>query len=101
MVIQSKATFGEVFVNGRGAREVRVSFNAVSLTHSGGLFLLHRFLQQLRLRSRFAERIRFVRRNIRYTISDLILCLHDDLRRKLFGQRSSLILDLDTSVLTV
>ena len=33
-----------------GAREVKISFAGQSLTHFGGLFLLHRFVQRLGLR---------------------------------------------------
>ena len=50
-----------------GAREVKISFAAQSLTHFGGLFLLHRFVQRLGLRSLLADRVRFEQRNNRYT----------------------------------
>jgi len=140
-----------------GAREVEISFAAHSLTHFGGLFLLHRFVQRLGLRALLADRVRFDQRNNRYAISESLLAwlyplvlglgrietarllqhngvfqyltglptypdpqtlrrflirfgqaglerflrLHDQLRRQLLGHRSSIILDLDTSVLTV
>ena len=46
-----------------GAREVKISFAAQSLTHLGGLFLLHRFVQRLGLRSLLADRVCFAQRN--------------------------------------
>lgn len=140
-----------------GARDVEISFTAESLTHFGGLFLLHRFVQRLGLRSLLAHQVRFDQRNNRYAISESLLAwlyplvlglgrietarllqhngvfqyltglptypdpqtlrrflirfgeaglerflrLHDQLRHQLFGHRSSMILDLDTTVLTV
>lgn len=140
-----------------GAREIEISFTAESLTHFGGLFLLHRFVQRLGLRSLFAHHVRFAQRNNRYAISESLLAwlypvvlglgrietarllqhngvfqyltglrtypdpqtlrrflirfgeaglepfvrLHDRLRRQLLGRRASMILDLDTTVLTV
>lgn len=140
-----------------GARGVAVSFTAELLTHFGGLFLLHRFVQRLGLRSLLAHQVRFDQRNNRYAISESLLAwlyplvlglgrietarllqhngvfqyltglptypdpqtlrrfllrfgqaglerflrLHDQLRRNLWGRRSALTLDLDTSVLTV
>jgi Transposase DDE domain group 1 len=140
-----------------GARDVQISFTAESLTHVGGLFLLHRFVQQLGLRSLVAHHVRFDQRNNHYAISESLLAwlyplglglgrietarvlqrngvfeyltglptypdpqtlrrflirvgqaglerfrrLHDHLRRRLLGRRSSMVLDLDTSLLTV
>ena len=56
-----------------GAREVEISFAGQSLTHFGGLFLLHRFVQQLGLRSLLAQWVRFPHRNNRYAISESLL----------------------------
>ena len=56
-----------------GAREVEISFAGQSLTHFGGLFLLHRFVQRLGLRSLLADRVRFEQRNNRYAISESLL----------------------------
>jgi hypothetical protein len=56
-----------------GAREVKISFAGQSLTHFGGLFLLHRFVQRLGLRSLLADRVRFEQRNNRYAISESLL----------------------------
>jgi len=66
--LRQKLTLGEILAMGRsGAREVKISFAAQSLTHFGGLFLLHRFVQRLGLRSLLADRVRFEQRNNRYT----------------------------------
>ncbi len=56
-----------------GARQVRISFTAESLTHFGGLFLLHRFVQRVGLRSLLAHQVRFHQRNNRYAISESLL----------------------------
>lgn len=140
-----------------GVREIEISFAGQSLTHFGGLFLLHRFVQRLGLRSLLADRVRFEQRNNRYAISESLLAwlypmvlglgriettrvlqyngvfqaltglptypdpqtlrrfllrfaaaglvpflrVHDHLRAQLRLPRTTLTLDLDTSVLTV
>ncbi len=56
-----------------GARELEISFAGESLTHFGGLFLLHRFVQRLGLRSLLAQRVRFTQRNSRYAVSESLL----------------------------
>ena len=56
-----------------GVREVEISFAGQSLTHFGGLFLLHRFVQRLGLRALLADRVRFEQRNNRYAISESLL----------------------------
>ena len=58
-----------------GARNVRTTFTAASLTHFGGIFLLHQFLQQLKLRTYLSTTLRYRERNNRYTLSELILAL--------------------------
>lgn len=58
-----------------GARKVRASFTAAALTHFGGIFLLHSFLQQIRLRTYLSDLITYRERNSRYTISELLLAL--------------------------
>lgn len=56
-----------------GARKVRIVFTASSLTHFGGVYLLHQFLQQIQFRSFLARTLRFPQRNHRYTISELVI----------------------------
>lgn len=59
----------------RGPKNLRVSFNAVGLTHFGGLLLIQRFLQRLGLRMAFGNAIRFAQRNQRYSISEHLIAL--------------------------
>jgi len=58
-----------------GARNVRTEFTSAALTHFGGIFLLHSFLQCLKLRTYLAQRICYRDRNNRYTLSELLLAL--------------------------
>jgi len=57
----------------QGALRLRVNFTAASLTHFGGVYLLHQFLQKLRLRSLAYRMIPYQQRNNRYTLSELLL----------------------------
>ena len=56
-----------------GARKIRTKFTAAGLTHFGGIYLLHQFLQQLRIRSYLYLNLTFPQRNNRYTLSELLL----------------------------
>lgn len=58
-----------------GARKIRIKFTAAGLTHFGGVYLFHRFLQQIRFRSYLYQNLPFVQRNSRYTLSELFLAL--------------------------
>lgn len=58
-----------------GASKIRTSFTAGGLTHFGGIYLLHLFLRQLKLRTYLSAQIQFPQRNHRYTTSELILAL--------------------------
>jgi hypothetical protein len=58
-----------------GARNIRTKFTAAGLTHFGGIYLLHQFLQQLRVRSYLYHHLAFPQRNNRYTLSELLLAL--------------------------
>jgi hypothetical protein len=59
----------------RGLKHVRVSFTGDHLTRYGGVFLLHRFFQQLHLRRLFRDGVRFLQRNNTYTIPEMLLAL--------------------------
>lgn len=59
----------------RSPRNVRIAFNHAGLTHYGGAFFLHEFLRVLQLRNFLARRLRWDRRNRRYSISQMILAL--------------------------
>jgi hypothetical protein len=50
-------------------------FTGDHLTRFGGVFLLHRFLQQLQLRRRLREDVRFPQRNNTYSIPEMLLAL--------------------------
>lgn len=58
-----------------GARKIRTKFTAAGLTHFGGVYLLHQFLQQLRIRSFLTIRLSYTQRNNRYSLSELLLAL--------------------------
>ncbi len=58
-----------------GARKIRIKFTAAGLTHFGGIYLLHQFLQRLHLRSFFAQQLSYEQRNHRYTLSEMLLAL--------------------------
>lgn len=50
-------------------------FGGDHLTRYGGVFLLHRFFHQLRLRRRFHESLRFAQRNNTYSIPEMVMAL--------------------------
>ena len=58
-----------------GARKLRTKFSAAALTHFGGVYLLHQFLQRLHLRWYLQQHIEFSQRNHRYTLSEMLLAL--------------------------
>lgn len=49
---------------------MRVAFDGLGLTQFGGVTLIERFFQRLRLQRAFSRDIRFVQRNNRYSISE-------------------------------
>ncbi len=59
----------------RGHKRVRVQFIRERLTRFGGVFLLHRFFQQLRLRRDFHAWVHFPQRNNTYSIPEMLLAL--------------------------
>ncbi len=59
----------------KGPRSVRVRFNARTLTHFGGVYLLQRFFTRLRLKRSLTKGVRFRQRNTRYTLGDMVLAL--------------------------
>ena len=58
-----------------GSKNIRVAFAAGQLTHFGGVYLLHYFLQQLRLRTFLAERLRLSEHNNHFTITERLCAL--------------------------
>jgi Transposase DDE domain group 1 len=59
----------------RGPKRVRVVFTSNHLTRFGGVYLLHRFCQQLRLRRRFHREVSFRQRNNSYSVPEMLLAL--------------------------
>lgn len=58
-----------------GSRHIRTKFSASGLTHFGGVYLFHQFLQQLRFRSYFTWYLSSPKRNNRYSLTELLLAL--------------------------
>lgn len=58
-----------------GSRKVKVSFTAGQLTHFGGVYLLHQFLQQLKFRTFLGRRLQCDERNNHFTISERLCAL--------------------------
>lgn len=54
---------------------IAVSFTAGALTHFGGVYLLHQFLQRLSLRTYFSQRLRLLERNNYFTISERLFAI--------------------------
>jgi len=59
----------------RGPRNLQISFSGQKLTHFGGLYLLQKFFQKLRVRPLLSQYIHFLQRNNRYTIAEEMLAL--------------------------
>ncbi len=60
---------------GYGSRKIQTEFVASGLTHFGGVYLFHQFLQQLHFRSHLSQRISFSQRNNRYSLTESLLAL--------------------------
>jgi Transposase DDE domain group 1 len=59
----------------RGPRKLTVAFGATSLTHYGGVYLLHRFLSRIGFKQAVAMQVRIAQRNHRYTVGEMLLSL--------------------------
>jgi Transposase DDE domain group 1 len=59
----------------RGPRALAVMFGAKSLTHYGGVYLLHRFLSRIGFKQAVATQMRVAQRNHRYSIGEMLLSL--------------------------
>ncbi len=55
-----------------GSRKVKISFTAGRLTHFGGVYLLHRFLQQLHIRTYLGRSLHRVERNNHFSMTERI-----------------------------
>src|SRR3989338_3756460 len=59
----------------RGASKVRISFTSGMLSHFGGVYLFHQFLQQLQVKTFISRRLAYKQRNNLYSTSEIILAL--------------------------
>ena len=59
----------------KGPRKLVITFGNQTLTHYGGVYLLHRFLTRIGLKNALATEIRFIQRNNRYTVGELLLAI--------------------------
>ena len=59
----------------RGPRKLNLTFGSASLTHYGGVYLLHRFFGRLRLKKLFTHQTRLIQRNNRYSVGEMLLAL--------------------------
>lgn len=59
----------------KGPRSLGVQFGTASLTHYGGVYLLHRFFTRLGFKHAIAREIRLLQRNHRYSVGEMFLAL--------------------------
>jgi hypothetical protein len=59
----------------RGPRKLAIKFGTATLTHYGGVYLVHRFVSRIGFRDAIAREIRWVQRNNRYTVGEMLLAL--------------------------
>jgi len=60
---------------GKGPRKLRIVFGAQSLTHYGGVYLLHRFLTRIGVKRALGQQVKVAQRNNRYSGGELFLAL--------------------------
>src|SRR5215469_3678811 len=59
----------------RGPRKLAIEFGATSLTHYGGVYLLHRFLSRIGFKDALARELRLAQRNNRYSVGEMFFAL--------------------------
>lgn len=59
----------------RGPRRLAIRFAARTLTHYGGVYLLHRFLSRIGFRHAIAQHLHLSQRNNRYSPGEMLLAL--------------------------
>jgi len=52
----------------RGSRKLTIKFGTTTLTHYGGVYLLHRFLSRFGFKDGIAAKFRVTRRSNRYSV---------------------------------
>lgn len=58
-----------------GARNIKLTFSAGQLTHFGGVYLLHCFLQRLQVRTYLSMRLRIVERNNHFSVTERLCAI--------------------------
>jgi hypothetical protein len=59
----------------KGPQKLRVTFRAATLTHYGGVYLLHRFFTRVGFKRAIAQELRLIQRNNRYSVGEMLLAL--------------------------
>src|SRR5947209_17665125 len=59
----------------KGPRKLVITFGNQTLTHYGGVYLLHRFLTRIGLKNAIATEIRLIQRKNCYTVGELLLAI--------------------------
>ena len=59
----------------RGPRNLAVSFGESSLTHYGGVYLLHRFLSRIGFKAAIAKDVSWEQRNNHYSVGEMLLSI--------------------------
>jgi len=59
----------------RGPRKLAVQFGATTLTHYGGVYLLHRFLSRFGFKNAVARHVLVPQRNNHYSVGEMLLAL--------------------------
>ncbi|MGH7966246.1 MAG: IS1380 family transposase [Candidatus Binatia bacterium] len=59
----------------KGPRTLRIAFGAETLTHYGGVSLLHRFLTRIGFKHAMAQDIRLMQRHNRYSVGEMFLAV--------------------------
>ena len=59
----------------KGPRTLKIGFGSETLTHYGGVYLLHRFFTRIGLKQSIAEKLRIYHRNTRYSVGEMLLAV--------------------------
>ena len=59
----------------RGPRKLRIAFGSTTLTHYGGVYLLHRFLTRIGFKRALGQDLQLMQRNNRYSVGEMLLAL--------------------------
>jgi hypothetical protein len=59
----------------KGPRELRIAFGSTTLTHYGGIYLVHRFLTRIGFKRALGQGLHLSQRNNRYSAGEMLLAL--------------------------